>query len=137
VVDDASLQTGSIVSGWLLFVTVPTLFTVNSTADTDDGVCDATNCTLREAINAAGNDDLINFSSLFNTPPTINLLSVLPDITKSVTIQGPGANVLALRFRLPLQGQARRPRKQQQFACSCRFAVLVAFRRLKRYRSFT
>src|SRR2546422_10565833 len=28
-------------------------FTVNSLDDTDDGVCDAANCSLREAINAA------------------------------------------------------------------------------------
>jgi CSLREA domain-containing protein len=101
VVDDASPDAGSIANGWLLLVTVPTVFTVNSTADTDDGACDQTNCTLREAINAAiantGSGDLINFSSLFNTPQTINLLTALPDITESMTIQGLGANLLTVR----------------------------------------
>lgn len=102
VVDDTGGDTGSISTGWLLQLTVPTIFTVNSTADTDDGVCDAT-CTLREAINAAiantGNGDLINFSSsgLFNNPQTITLLTALPDITESITIQGPGANLLTVR----------------------------------------
>jgi CSLREA domain-containing protein len=102
VADDSTGQTGSITNGWLLLVTVPTVFTVNSTADPGDGVCDATECTLREAINAAiantGDGDLINFSSLFfDSPQTINLLSALPDITKSITIQGPGANLLTVQ----------------------------------------
>jgi CSLREA domain-containing protein len=101
VVDDASPDAGSIANGWLLLVTVPKIFTVNSTADPGDGVCDQTECTLREAINAAiantGSGDLINFSSLFNTPQTINLLTALPDITESMTIQGLGANLLTVR----------------------------------------
>jgi CSLREA domain-containing protein len=96
VVDDASPDAGSIANGWLLLVTVPTVFTVNSTADTNDGVCDA-DCSLREALALAQNGDLINFSPAFNTPQTINLLTALPDITKSVTIQGPGANLLTVR----------------------------------------
>ena len=95
--DDAGPDTGSIANGWLLFITVPTIFTVNSTADPGDGVCDPTECTLRETLAAAGDGDLINFSPLFNTPQTINLLTALPDITKSVTIQGPGANLLTVR----------------------------------------
>jgi len=33
--------------------TVDTVFTVNSNADPGDGVCNSTNCTLREAITAA------------------------------------------------------------------------------------
>lgn len=40
-------------------------FTVNSLDDTDDGSCDATHCSLREAINAANAsaaDDTITFS---------------------------------------------------------------------------
>ncbi len=97
VVDDAGTDVGSIAGGWELLLTVPTVFTVNSAADTSDGTCDAANCTLREAITAAGNGDLINFSALFNTPQTINLLTVLPNIATSVTIQGPGANLLTVR----------------------------------------
>ena len=91
---------GKISGGWSLVLTVPTVFTVNSTNDPGSGVCDATECTLREAIaaaNAANGGDLINFSTLFNTPQTINLLTALPDITKSVTIQGTGANLLTVR----------------------------------------
>jgi CSLREA domain-containing protein len=101
VTDDRTGDTGQIANGWLLLLTVPTVFTVNSTADPGNGVCDATECTLREAINAAiaatGNSDLINFSALFNTPQTINLLTALPDISQSMTIQGPGANLLTVR----------------------------------------
>ena len=98
VVDDFDDGTGSIANGWLLVLTVPTVFTVNSTADTDDGACDTSpDCTLREALAAADHGDLINFSSLFDAPQTINLLTVLPDITKSVTVQGPGASLLTVR----------------------------------------
>src|SRR5215471_3824234 len=66
-------------------------YVVNSTADTDDGVCDGTNCTLREAINAANataGADTITFS----VTGTILLESALPDLADDVTIGGPGAN---------------------------------------------
>ncbi len=96
VVDDFAADSGSISGGWALVLTVPQVFTVTKTDDTDDGVCDA-DCSLREALALAQNDDLINFSPLFNTPQTINLLTALPDITKSVTIQGPGANLLTVQ----------------------------------------
>ena len=46
-------------------VTHAATYIVNTLADTDDGVCDATNCTLREAINAANitaGADTITFS---------------------------------------------------------------------------
>ena len=66
-------------------------FTVNSTADTTDGVCDATNCTLREAILAANANpglDTIAFN-LSGTPPhTIGILSDLPNVLEAVTIDG-------------------------------------------------
>ena len=38
VVDDAGTDTGTISGGWLLLLTVPTIFTVNSTADPGVGV---------------------------------------------------------------------------------------------------
>ena len=63
-------------------------FTVNSTADTDDGVCNASNCTLREAIeaaNAAPGADVIHFS-IGSGAKTIALLSPLPTITDPVTL---------------------------------------------------
>ncbi len=78
---------------------VATVFTVNSLADTTDGACTTAvnGCTLREAIALAADGDSINFSSLFNTPQTINLLTALPDIDNSLTIQGTGANLLTVR----------------------------------------
>ena len=85
---------------------VPMIFTVNSTADTDDGSCDAasdaTNCTLREAILAANAntpaEDTIAFN-IVSDPPVpppyvIGVLSDLPDITEAVILDGgvpPGA----------------------------------------------
>jgi large repetitive protein len=83
---------------------------VNSTADTDDGRCDALgtgsgnkDCTLREAINAA-NADFGAETITFNIPNTdagfsggvytITLLTALPNISDDVTIQGLGAKVL-------------------------------------------
>src|SRR6266851_5645297 len=57
-----------------------TTYTVNSLADTDDGACTPTLCTLRDAINAAeGNPgaDIITFS----VNGMITLGSTLPSIT--------------------------------------------------------
>lgn len=66
-------------------------YTVNSLGDPGNGVCDATECTLREAITAANantGSDIINFS----VTGTINLASQLPDLTDTagVTINGSG-----------------------------------------------
>lgn len=68
-----------------------TTYTVNSLADSDDGSCDAGDCTLREAITAANgtaDDILIDFA----IPGTITLGSALPDIGPSnpLTIDGGG-----------------------------------------------
>jgi CSLREA domain-containing protein len=74
----------------------PSAYRVNSNADTDDGSCDALNCTLREAINAANanpDPDLITFS----ISGTVNLLSMLPAISGSVEVNGPGASQLTVR----------------------------------------
>ena len=73
-------------------VTGGTVYTVNSTADTTDAQgCDATNCTLREAINAAnshpGKDTI-----LFNIPGagahTINATPGFSGISEAVFIDG-------------------------------------------------
>ena len=83
------------------------LLTVDSTADTNDGTCDApSNCTLREAIlaaNAAGTPDLIDFSIAGAGPHTITLASPLPVVTDAVVIDGttepdyaPGVPVVVL-----------------------------------------
>ena len=90
VVDDSRGDVGQITNGWTLTLTIPTVFTVINTNDSGVG-------SLRAALASAQDGDLINFSALFNTPQTINLLTVLPDIIKSVTIQGPGANLLTVR----------------------------------------
>ncbi|HEY2802625.1 MAG TPA: CSLREA domain-containing protein [Actinomycetota bacterium] len=70
-------------------------FTVNSTADTSDGACNATpDCTLREAIlaaNATAALDTITFS-LGSGTPVINVgsggLGALPTITQPLMIRG-------------------------------------------------
>ncbi|MGH4000499.1 MAG: CSLREA domain-containing protein, partial [Pseudonocardiaceae bacterium] len=70
-----------------------TTFTVNSTNDTN-GTCDATECTLREAINAAnaaansGGPDAIEFDIPGSGVQTISPASALPIITEPVTIDG-------------------------------------------------
>lgn len=74
-----------------------TVRTVNSVADTTDGVCDGTSCTLREALQVAQAGDTIVFSSLFATPQTIRLTQALPPITADLTITGPGAQLLTVR----------------------------------------
>lgn len=64
-------------------------FTVNTTADTSDGSCDATSCTLREAIeaaNASAGSDTVVFDLGVN--PTINLGADLPQIDDDLDIQG-------------------------------------------------
>jgi len=71
-----------------------TPYVVNSTADTDDGVCSAANCTLREAINAANlvvGGNVITFS----ITGTITLSSALPTINDSagLTITGPAGGL--------------------------------------------
>ncbi len=95
IVDDAANDTGFISTGWQLRFTVPAAYTVTKTADTNDGVCDA-DCSLREAIAAAPDGELVNFSSLFNTPQTITLSGTELLINKSLYIQGPGANLLTV-----------------------------------------
>ena len=74
----------------LAFPLTAAVFTVNSTADTDDGICDAASCTLREAINAANaaaGADTIRFS-IGSGPKTISPASQLPTVSDPVTIDG-------------------------------------------------
>jgi CSLREA domain-containing protein len=72
-----------------------TTLTVNSLADTNDGTCNTTNCTLREAINRANSlagADTITFS----VSGTITLGSFLPGLLSTggaLTIDGAGQNV--------------------------------------------
>ncbi len=67
------------------------VFTVNSTADTDDGACDATHCTLREAINLANANpglDTIAFNIPGLGPHTIQPTTTLPAIMGPVVMDG-------------------------------------------------
>lgn len=68
---------------------------VTKTADTNDGTCDA-DCSLREAVAVASADDMIFFSSLFNTPHTITLTLGNIAITRNLTISGPGPATLTI-----------------------------------------
>lgn len=64
-------------------------YIVNSTNDIDDGTCNATHCSLREAINAANSDNQpssIHFSLSGAVPYTISLTDGLPNITDDGTI---------------------------------------------------
>jgi CSLREA domain-containing protein len=64
---------------------------VNSLADPGDGICDATECTLREAIDAATSGATITF----DVTGTIVLQAQL-GIDEDLTIAGPGAASLAV-----------------------------------------
>jgi len=77
-----------------------TTFTVNSTVDPGDSVCDVTECTLREAIDAANASaglDVINFDATVfppGAPATIAVTSQLPKVEEALTIDGSGAGVV-------------------------------------------
>src|SRR5437588_331887 len=62
-------------------------FTVNTADDHNDGVCNAADCTLREAINAANAGDRISFNIPGAGVHTINATNGF-SITKAVTIDG-------------------------------------------------
>ena len=73
-------------------------WTVTSSDDVDDGVCDATHCSLREALNAANSTtgtDTITFNIPGSGPHTIQPGTFLPTITDPVLVDGysqPGAS---------------------------------------------
>jgi CSLREA domain-containing protein len=69
--------------------------TVTKTADTNDGVCDS-DCSLREAIAVAASGDLIAFSELFSSKQTIALELGQIELSKSLTITGPGQDLLSI-----------------------------------------
>src|SRR5436853_1816081 len=61
-------------------------FTVNTTDDHNDGVCNAADCTLREAINAANAGDTISFNIPGSGVHTINATAGF-SITRSINIE--------------------------------------------------
>lgn len=76
----------------------PTVYIVNSNNDVDDGTCDVTHCSLREAINWANSTGgHINFAP--GVTGSINLLTPLAPLVNgnAIVINGPGANVLTVK----------------------------------------
>lgn len=73
-------------------------WTVDITADENDPICAPGDCSLREAIAAAGDGDTILFALPGPSPWTINLLGALQQlsVTHDITISGPGAALLAV-----------------------------------------
>src|SRR5437870_3224592 len=66
-------------------------FTVNTADDHNDGVCNAADCTLREAmnaVNAGAGGDIISFNIPGAGVHTINLTGGLPTLIRTVTIDG-------------------------------------------------
>jgi CSLREA domain-containing protein len=67
------------------------VFVVNTINDVDDGVCDTTHCSLREAINASNyltGTNTITFDIPGAGPHTIQPTSALPALVDPVTIDG-------------------------------------------------
>ena len=78
------------------------VYIVTKTADTNDGTCDAADCSLREAIvaaNATIDNDIVVFAlPLFSSPQTITLSGseLVVAANGSLSILGPGANRLTI-----------------------------------------
>ena len=101
-----------------------TTFTVTNTADPGDGTCNASGCTLREAIedaNGTSSKDAIHFDIAGGGVQTIKPKSQLPQITWPVTIDGytqPGASKNTLSqgtnavLRIELNGEDAEPYPQ-------------------------
>ena len=77
----------------------PPTFTVTTVDDHNDSVCDAADCTLREAITSANarTDDVVLINFVPGLTGIIQLTAVLPSLSSNITLQGPGANVLTVR----------------------------------------
>lgn len=100
----------------------PTQFTVNHLGDTPDTnpgnrVCadSAGNCTLRAALMEANALTMCAALTInFSVNGTVNLANALPEISRSLTITGPGAHLLTVRrnvstafriFDIPVSGK--------------------------------
>jgi CSLREA domain-containing protein len=78
-----------------------TSYTVTSTADTTDGVCNVTNCTLREAIvDANANAYAGSVSILFSVNGRITLTSLLPSPNRGAL----GLNINATTHDIVISG---------------------------------
>ncbi len=77
---------------------LPPELRVTTIGDHDDGTCSASDCTLREAINAANafsGDKVINFGA--GVTGTIQLSAALPELRTRISVEGPGADLLTVR----------------------------------------
>ncbi|MDF1519776.1 MAG: choice-of-anchor Q domain-containing protein [Brevefilum sp.] len=80
-----------------LTVQEPITWHVNTFDDIDNGACDSTHCSLREAVHYAISGDSIDFEGLLSElPGTIVLSGEQIRINKDLTIIGPGADQLAI-----------------------------------------
>jgi len=69
-------------------------FTVNTTDDVDDGTCEGTHCSLREAINAANANGATADTITFSVTGTISPATALPDLSAgNTTIAGANQQV--------------------------------------------
>src|SRR6266567_2142792 len=87
----AGLSLSHRLRNWIEPTAYAATYTVNTADDHDDGVCNVTDCSLREAINAANagsGGDTISFNISGAGVHTINLTAGLPTLTKTVTIDG-------------------------------------------------
>jgi CSLREA domain-containing protein len=74
----------------------PHTLIVTKLDDTNDGVCDVTDCSLREAIGAAWNGDIVTFAP--SLTGTIALSDAQLAINSDLTITGPGQAVIAVNW---------------------------------------
>lgn len=61
------------------------IYIVNTVVDSDDGACDGIHCSLREAINAANNDEVASIIQFSFSNDTIRPASLLPPLLESQT----------------------------------------------------
>lgn len=76
-------------------------FVVNKTSDTDDGACTITDCSLREAVQAANSSSdksAISFAGpAFLGAQTIVLSGTPLNLNSDISLQGPGARLLTVK----------------------------------------
>ncbi|HYP25194.1 MAG TPA: CSLREA domain-containing protein [Blastocatellia bacterium] len=97
---------------------MPEVFVVNTAADHDDGSCDSSDCTLREAISASNANpgvDHIHFSIPGTTVHTITPGAELPEITDPVIIDGSSQPGFAGAPRVEVAGSAASSRARGLF----------------------
>ncbi|MGZ4974704.1 MAG: hypothetical protein ACXWDN_18255, partial [Limisphaerales bacterium] len=89
------LATLALVAG-LHFTASATIFVVNSPNDPGDGIITPSETTLREAINAATNGDIIRINPGLNISLNAGQLEITND---NITIEGPGPNLVTVDGR--------------------------------------